>query len=91
MERFGLGLNEFTGVYEKKNSIMKIVKLPLNFAECEAVEKERLFHEIFDDMLQFIKENKYTMAGDVIGIKISMSLEEDNEEQYVLVSVPISL
>lgn len=90
MERFGLGLNEYTGVYEKKNSIMKIVKLPLNFSECEAGEKKRLFHEIFDDMLSYIKEKACEIAGDVIGIKISMSLEENNEEQYVLVSVPIS-
>lgn len=89
MERFGLVLNEYTGVYEKKNSIMKIVKLPLNFAESEPEEKNRLFHEIFDDMLSFIKEKEYELAGDVIGVKISMSLEEDNEEQYVLISVPV--
>lgn len=89
MERFGLGLNGFTAVYEKKNSIMKIAKLPLNFAECESEEKSRLFHEIFDDVLSYIKENNYEMAGDVIGVKISMSLEETSEEQYVLVSVPI--
>lgn len=89
MERFGLGLNEFTSVYEKKYSIMKIAKLPLNFAECEEEEKNRLFHEIFDDMLSYISENKYAIAGDVIGIKISMSLEEETEEQYVLVSVPV--
>ncbi len=89
MERFGLGLNEFTVVYEKKNSIMKIAKLPLNFAECEQEEKERLFHDIFEDVLSYIEENQYSLAGDVIGVKISMSLEENNEEQYVLISVPL--
>lgn len=89
MERFGLKLNEYTGVYEKKTSIMKIAKLPLNFAECEEGEKQRLFHEIFDDMLSYIKENHCYVGGDVIGVKISMSLEEENEEQYVLMSVPI--
>lgn len=90
MERFGLSLNEFTSAYEKKNSIMKIAKLPLNFAECEAEEKKQLFHEVFDDMLEYIKNNHYKIPGDVIGIKISMSLEENNEEQYVLISVPIA-
>lgn len=88
MERFGLALNEYTSVYEKKNSIMKIAKLPLNFAECEPAEKEQLFHEIFDDVLAYLKENGYSIAGDVIGIKISMSLEEENEEQYVLIGIP---
>ncbi|MBP3577943.1 MAG: MerR family transcriptional regulator [Lachnospiraceae bacterium] len=90
MERFGLKLNEYTGVYEKKPSIMKIVKLPLNFSESGQEEKDRLFHEIFDDVLQYIKENGYVMDGDVIGIKISMSLEEETEAQYVLISIPFS-
>lgn len=88
MERFGLALNEYTGVYEKRNSIMKIAKLPLNFAECQQTEKERLFHEIFDDMLSYLKDNQYAVSGDVIGVKISMSLEAENEEQYVLISIP---
>ncbi len=90
MERFGLGLNEYTGVYEKKHSIMKIAKLPLNFAECEPEEKERLFHEVFDDTLGYLKETGCAVDGDVIGIKISMSLEEDYEEQYVLISIPFA-
>ncbi len=90
MERFGLGLNEYTKVYEKQPSIMKIAKLPLNFAECEKEEKERLFHEIFDDVLLFFGENNYTISADVIGIKISMSLEENNEEQYVLIGIPFA-
>jgi hypothetical protein len=90
MERFGLKVNTYTGVYEKKPSIMKIVKLPLNFAECGQEEKNRLFHQIFDDVFQFLKENRYSIGGDVIGIKISMSLEEENEEQYVLIGIPFS-
>ena len=89
MERFGLRLNEYTTVYEKKNSIMKIAKLPLNFSECKAEEKDKLFHELFDDMLEYLLENHYQMDGDVIGIKISMSLEESVEEQYILVSMPV--
>ena len=88
MDRFGLALNEYTKVYEKKKSIMKIAKLPLNFAECDLTEKKKFFHEIFDDMLAYLKENNYSVAGDVIGIKISMSLEEEKEEQYVLISIP---
>ena len=90
MERFGLKANAYTGVYEKKQSIMKIVKLPLNFAECEEAEKEKLFHLIFDDVFLFLSENRYSIAGDVIGIKISMSLEEENEEQYVLIGIPFN-
>lgn len=88
MDRFGLGLNEYTGVYEKKTSLMKIAKLPLNFAEIEQEEKNHLFHEIFDDVLTYIKENSCVIDGDIIGVKISMSLEEENEEQYVLISIP---
>ena len=55
---------------------MKIVKLPLNFAECGQKEKEELFHQMFDDVFSFMKENRYAISGDVIGIKISMSLED---------------
>lgn len=88
MERFGLALNEYTSVYEKKKSLMKIAKLPLNFAECTQAEKEILFHEMLDDVLSYLKEKKCTLDGDIIGVKISMSLEENNEEQYVLVGIP---
>ena len=90
MDRFGLKINEYTGIYEKKPSIMKIVQLPLNFAECEQEEKERLFHRMFDDVLCFLEENKLSISGDIIGIKISMSLEEENEEQHVLIGIPFS-
>ena len=89
MERFGLARNEFTCAYEKKPSIMKIAKLPLNFSELGDAEKQRLFEEIFGDVPEFMKENNCEMAGDVIGIKISMSIEENKEEQYVLVSIPL--
>jgi len=88
MERFGLAVNKYTSVYEKKKSLMKIVKLPLNFAECNPGEKEKLFHELFDDVLLYFKDNNYAITGDCIGIKISMSLEEDKEEQYVLIGIP---
>lgn len=88
MERFGLNLNRYTGVYEKKRSIMKIVKLPLNFSECDKKEKEHLFHEVFDDVLEYLEEKQFTLDGDVIGIKISMSLEEEKEEQFILIGIP---
>jgi len=90
MERFGLGLNDFTAVYKKQNSIMKIVKLPLNFSECGELLQDKLFHEVFDDMLAYLQEHQYSLADDVIGIKISMSMEEEKEEQYVLVSMPLA-
>lgn len=90
MERFGLAKNEYTEVYEKKHSIMKIAQLPLNFAECTQEEKSILFRNIFDDVFAYMKENNKTLAGDVIGIKISMSLEENQEEQYVLLGIPVS-
>ena len=64
MERFGLALNEYTGAYVKKRSIMKIAKLPLNFAECEPIEKEQLFHDVFDDMLFYLEENHHTLDGE---------------------------
>jgi len=89
MERFGLAKNEFTCAYEQKPSIMKIAKFPLNFSELSGEQKQTLFEEVFGDVTEFMKENQYEIAGDVIGIKISMSLAEDAEEQYVLVSVPV--
>ena len=67
---------------------MKIAKLPLNFSEQDAEEKVRLFEEIFADMLSYLQENELSQDGDVIGIKISMSLEEEKEEQYILISIP---
>ncbi len=89
MERFGLKQNTYTVPYEKKASIMKIAKLPLNFAECSKEAAIALHREIFSDTLAFMHQNRHELAGDAIGIKISMSLEETKEEQYVLLSIPI--
>jgi len=89
MDRFGLKNNSFTCMYPKKLSIMKIIKLPINFSECIDVEREQLFEFLFRDMLDYIEADGYKMSGDVIGVKISLSLDGDTEEQHVLISMPI--
>ena len=89
MNRFGLESNVFTQTYPKKLSIMKIIKLPINFSECIDEEREQLFEFLFRDMLDYIGVNGYKMTGDVIGVKISLSLDGDTEEQHVLISMPI--
>ena len=44
---------------------------------------------IYGDFLEYVRQNSLRITGDMIGIKVGFSSEEDREWQYVLLSLPV--
>lgn len=75
--------------YERHFSIMKIVKLPIDFTNKNVISEEKARKVLFDDFLEIMKEKGYKLAGDAMAIRIGFSKEDDLEEQYILLGMPV--
>jgi DNA-binding transcriptional MerR regulator len=88
VEKYKINENEYTERYEKRKSLLSVVKLPLqsgnNSKWMDA--KESLLEKPF----QYMQEHNLKVDGDIIGIVIANVLEENQEMQYILVGIPIT-
>ena len=75
--------------YERHPSVLRFIRLPLNFMDEEHISRKDLKKVLFDDFFDYIRERDYALAGDVIGLKICYSREQDREWQYVLMHFPV--
>ncbi|UOQ49783.1 MerR family transcriptional regulator [Gracilibacillus caseinilyticus] len=89
LDRFKIKDRAYTERYEKRKSLLSVVKLPVNMKKTgkSLNVKESLLKEPF----QYMKEQNLTITGDIIGVVIANVLEEDQEMQYILVGIPIAL
>lgn len=69
-------------------SVLKIVKLPIDF-NSEARVQEEIKRLLYDEYLAYMRKHGYRLAGDAIGVKIGFSKEDDREMQYVVWGVPV--
>lgn len=76
-------------LYERHSSIMKFIRLPLDFTDWKQLSEEELHGKLFGDFLDYMEANGLALAGDAIGLKIGYSRERDREWQYVLMSFPV--
>ena len=53
------------------------------------MSKEKLKKLLYGDFLDYIKQNNLCITGDMLGVKIGFSYEDDREWQYVLLSLPV--
>lgn len=97
----GIASNEiFTGLYgveieppimhyEKRPSLMRFARLPIDMESEEQISREALKKLIYGDFLEYIKKNSLRITGDMIGIKVGFSSEEGKEWQYVFLNLPV--
>lgn len=97
----GIASNEiFTGLYgvdveppikyyEKRPSLMRFARLPIDMENEGQISREELKKLIYGDFLDYIKEKNLHITGDMMGVKIGFSREEDREWQYVLLNLPV--
>ncbi|WP_449537942.1 MerR family transcriptional regulator [Ferdinandcohnia sp. Marseille-Q9671] len=85
VERFNLTDNEYTERYDKRKSLMSVVKLPVHMENKSLDLKESMLKKPF----QYMQEHNLQMAGDIIGVVIANVVEEDQDMQYILVGIPI--
>lgn len=82
LERYKIMENEYSERYERRDSLITMVKLPVHE---EAIAKDEMMRE----PLKYMQAHNLRMDGDMIGIIIANSMEDQQEFQHILVSVPI--
>ncbi len=83
---YGVGIEPPIKHYEKRPSLMRFARLPIDMENEEQISREEL---IFGDFLEYIEKNSLQITGDMIGIKVGFSSEEDREWQYVFLNLPV--
>lgn len=89
-EKFGVETKaECVEEYPRHFSIMRIVRLPIDFMDESIISRREARRLLFEEHLSYIECNGYVLAGDAIGIKIGFIKVQDREEQYILLSMPV--
>ena len=97
----GIASNEiFTGLYDVKveppiryyescPSLMRFARIPIDMENEGQMSRADIKKMLFGDFLAYIEQNNFKITGDMIGIKIGFSREEDKEWQYVFLNLPV--
>lgn len=75
--------------YPEQESVLRIVRLPLDFNDENHPQKEEIKKVLFDNYLRYMAEKGYELDGDAVGVKIGFSKEDGKEVQYVVLGMPI--
>ncbi len=75
--------------YPETPSVLRIVRLPIDFMDRDPGEQEDIKKILYDDYFAYMEEHGYMVAGDAVGVKISFSKEEEQEWQYVVLGIPV--
>jgi len=89
MGLYGVEIQPYLKHYESRLSLMRFAKLPIDMEKEEQISKKELKQLIYGDFLEYVKQNKLQITGDMLGVKIGFSREEDCEWQYVLLNLPV--
>ena len=89
MGLYGVEIEPSLKHYESRLSIMRFVKIPIDMEKEEQMSKEKLGRLLYGDFLDYAKQNNLCITGDMLGIKIGFSREDDCEWQYVLLNLPV--
>ncbi|MBE5877622.1 MAG: MerR family transcriptional regulator [Lachnospiraceae bacterium] len=83
--------SEVIEYYPMHTSIMRVVKLPIDFRNGNVMENNDVKTLLYDNFFAYMEEKGYVLAGDAVGVKIGFSKEEGQEMQYILFSMPVDL
>lgn len=75
--------------YPETPSVLRFVRLPVDFMDRDSEEQEDIKKILYDDYFAYMEEHGYMVAGDAVGVKISFSKEEEQEWQYVVLGIPV--
>ena len=75
--------------YKSCRSLMRSVKIPLDMENEEQMSKEELKKLLYGDFLEYAEQHDLRIAGDLLGIKVGFSREEDCDWQYVRLNLPV--
>ncbi|MDS0526322.1 MerR family transcriptional regulator [Clostridium sp. SHJSY1] len=91
LDRYKMRENEYTERYEKRKCLFSLAKLPLSAVNSHRYNGKRLKEVLLNEPLKYMKKNNLKIDGDIIGIVINIVIEDNQEIQYILISVPIGI
>lgn len=86
---YGVGIEPPIKYYEKRPSLMRFARLPIDMENEKQISRNALKKLIYGDFLDYVRQNSLRITGDMIGIKVGFSYEEDEEWQYVFLNLPV--
>lgn len=90
-ESFGVDPSvECISEYPARDSVMSIVKLPLDFLDEKNISRKDVRQILYGNLTDYMEKMNYTLIGDGIGIKIAHAKEDGKDIQYILMSMPVS-
>lgn len=89
-EKYQVNITDNIHFYEKRECVLQFIKIPLVFWDDTIYPKKQIKELLFNDALKYMEENERFLDGDVIGIKLGISKENEEEYQYVLMHFPCS-
>lgn len=89
LERFKIKENEYTERYDSRKSLLRLAKLPVNTDRINKCDNTQLKNILIREPMQYIHDHNLKLDGDIIGIAIAIVIENDEEMQYILLSLPI--
>lgn len=90
LDRFKIEKNEFVEIYEKRESLLRLAKLPVESEKINICNGSELKNMLIKEPIQYMEEHHLKLVGDIIGIAIAIVIENNIEMQYVLVNFPIA-
>lgn len=90
LDKYKIKENEYTERYEKRKSLFSLAKLPLNMESINEYNNGQLKEILLKEPFKYMQEHNLNIDGDIIGIVITTVIEDNQEMQYILMSIPIS-
>lgn len=90
LAKYKIKENKYTERYEKHKSLFSLAKLSVNSGNTHKYESDELKETLLMEPLMYMQEHNLKIDGDIIGIGITIAIEDNQETQYILMSVPIT-
>lgn len=90
LAKYKIKENKYTERYEKHKSLFSLAKLSVNLESTDKYENNELKETLLKEPLKYIQEHNLKIDGDIIGIGITIAVEDNKEMQYILMSIPIA-
>jgi DNA-binding transcriptional MerR regulator len=90
LDKYKIKENEYTERYEKRKSLFSLAKLPVDTEKINKSDNNELKEILLKEPFKYMQEHNLKIDGDIIGIVINVVIEDNQELQYVLVSIPIA-
>lgn len=88
--KYGVDVSSPVKAYEKRPCILRFLRLPLDLLDRSFWTEEMLWKTLYDEIREYMQTKGCFLDGDVFGIKLGFSREQERDWQYVLMHYPIA-